>query len=55
MATSGVLSPRRLEKIRQNGQDIMGNSTGFKSAGLDAHKQFTRNQNKPIAAAHNIT
>ena len=33
----------------------MGNSNGFKSAGLDAHKQFTRNQNKPVAAAHNIT
>ena len=59
---SNVLSPRRLEKIRQNGEDILAASNGFnKSTGLDAHKQYNRNQmkampatNQPVAAAHNM-
>ena len=56
---SGVLSPRRLEKIRQNGQDIMSHSNGFQNHTSDAHKNYANTmkygKNKPIAAAHNIS
>ena len=51
-------NPRKLEKIRQNGQEIMNATGGFnKSNGLDAHKQYTRNQaggQQHVSAAHNI-
>lgn len=59
---SNILSPRRLEKIRQNGKDILATSNGLsKSSGLDTHKVYNRNQmkgmpatNQPVAAAHNM-